>query len=238
MAKTTPAGDGASTSPQRRARVLPQTASARSHALARRAAVLDGMTKRYSPRGRPVLGGIDLTVEAGTTALVTGANGSGKSTLLRILAGASVPTTGFSELPLPGRTAFVPEQVPSALRMTVAGYLSHMGRLRRMPDGVTRRRAGELLERLGLSPGPDAPIASLSKGNAQKVTLAQALLAPVELLVLDEPFGSLDEEANLELVGLLAEACGAGTAVVVSSHGLQPDLAPVRVCRLAGGLLA
>ena len=85
----------------------------------------------------------------------------------------------------------MPERLPGRLRLTPRQYLAHMGRIRGAGPDQVAARADELLTRLALAPGPDVPIGTLSRGNAQKVALAQALLAPVRLLVLDEPYGGL-----------------------------------------------
>jgi ABC-type multidrug transport system ATPase subunit len=137
---------------------------------------------------------VDLRLEPGTVTAVVGANGSGKSTLLRVLAGVSRPTAG-AVLARPPRVGYVPERLPSRLRMTSRTYLAHMARLQRLEPFRAATRIDELAERLGVQPSLDAPISILSKGNNQKVALAQALLAPVELLLLDEAWNGLDPAA-------------------------------------------
>lgn len=178
---------------------------------------LDGVRKRFSRRGRWVLDGVDLSLPRGACTVVAAANGAGKSTLLRIAAGASVPTAGWVH-GRPRTVAYVPERAPVRLRMTTRQYLAHMGRLQAIPAGQVRARATELYERLALRPGPDVPISALSKGNSQKVALIQAFLKPVELLVVDEPYTGLDALASASVRELLAEAAGAGAAVLVSGH--------------------
>ena len=100
--------------------------------------------------------------------------------------------------------------------MTARSYVEHMARLR----GVDAVAGLEVLERLALAPGPDVPIATLSKGNSQKVALAQALGAPVGLLLLDEPTSGLDPRAREVLQDLLAERRAAGAAILVTTHAL------------------
>ncbi|HVX46931.1 MAG TPA: ABC transporter ATP-binding protein [Mycobacteriales bacterium] len=175
---------------------------------------LQGIHKRYG-RNR-VLSGVDLTVPAGASAAIIGGNGSGKSTLLRIAVGATVPTAGAARRP--ARVGYVPERLPATLRMNATQYLLHMGRIRGLDTATIRGRATDLLDRLGLVPGPDVPIGTLSKGNNQKVAIAQALLVPTELLVLDEPYSGLDGPAAAECTALIEEARGRGAAVVVSAH--------------------
>jgi AAA domain, putative AbiEii toxin, Type IV TA system len=94
------------------------------------------------------------------------------------------------------------------------------------------------LERLDLQPGPDEPIESLSKGNRQKLVLAQAFLSPVGLLVLDEPFSGLDPVAHAALGELTNEAQSGGTAVLVSSHHAFSEQAGLHQLRIRDGRLA
>jgi ABC-type Mn2+/Zn2+ transport system ATPase subunit len=182
--------------------------------------VLAGVRKRFSRGGRWVLDGVDLTAGPGQLTVITGGNGSGKSTLLRIMAGASRAGQGHVQRP-PGAAAYVPEQLPGRLRLTPRQYLAHMGRIRGLGPAQVTTRADELLTRLALAPGPDAPIGTLSRGNAQKVALAQALLAPVRLLVLDEPYGGLDDQALAAAAALVDEAAAGGAVVVLAAPELD-----------------
>ncbi len=172
----------------------------------------------------------------GSLTVLSGANGSGKSTVLRIIAGLSMATAGVVR-GRARRVAVVPDRFVSPVRMTARSYLCHHGRVRGMTSAQAGRRAGELGERLGILPGLDVAVQDLSKGNAQKVALAQAFLAPVDLLVLDEPRTALDARAAAVLDELLAAASVAGTTVVLSdpTSGLAyPDASHYEI---AGGNL-
>ncbi|MDA3631146.1 ABC transporter ATP-binding protein [Saccharopolyspora sp. WRP15-2] len=180
---------------------------------------LVGVAKSY--RARPVLRGVDLSVTAGEVVGIAGTNGSGKSTLLRILAGLSRPSGGTtSGKP---RTGYVPDRFPARQRMSALSYLSRLGRISGLSKADSRRRAGEWLERFALTGGPDTPLRDLSKGNAQKVGLAQALLCGPELLVLDEPWSGLDAGTRSVLNDVIDELALDGTAVVFTDH--RPDFA-------------
>jgi ABC-2 type transport system ATP-binding protein len=177
---------------------------------------LAGVGKRYRA-GRWVLSDVDLTVGAGESVAVVGANGSGKSTLLRMLAGVSRPTRGrLTGRPAP--TGYVPDRFPAVDAMGALAYLVHVGRIRGMGTAVARGRAGLLLERLELVGGSRTPIRALSKGNGQKVALAQALMVPPRLLVLDEPWSGLDAAAHGVLAQILGEVVAGGGAVVLTDH--------------------
>ena len=137
-----------------------------------------------------MLSGIDLVLEPGSRTVIVGGNGSGKSTLLRIGAGVSWPNEGTTHLP--ERVGYVPEGLAARTKFTGEEYLAHMGRIKGLDLEVIKSRSSDLLQRLELCPSPHQSIDSLSKGNRQKLVLAQAFLAPVGLLVLDEPFSGLD----------------------------------------------
>ncbi|HWE90506.1 MAG TPA: ABC transporter ATP-binding protein [Pseudonocardiaceae bacterium] len=178
---------------------------------------LRGVSKRYG-RGPWVLSGVDLDVAAGQIVAVAGDNGSGKSTLLRMLVGLSRPTTGE----IAGRPAvvgYVPERFPPDERLSARSYLRHLGRVRGLHRAGAAARADELLDRLSLAGGVDTPLRLLSKGNAQKVALAQAMLVPPELLVLDEPWSGLDVAAHGELARMIEEVAAAGGAIMFTDHG-------------------
>ncbi|RSM64154.1 ABC transporter ATP-binding protein [Kibdelosporangium aridum] len=179
--------------------------------------VVQGVRKRYSRSGPWVLDGVDLTVEPGVATVIVAGNGIGKSTLLRIVAGASLPTGGRIT-GRPDTVGYVPERAPAAMRMTARQYLGHIGRMRGMSSEQTRARTDELAERLRLVPGPDVPIAALSKGNGQKVAVIQAFLKPPELLVVDEPATGLDAPARAELAALMSEAEQNGARILLSAH--------------------
>lgn len=176
-----------------------------------------GIFKRYGRTFPWVLRDVDLTVEPGAFTVIVGANGSGKSTLMKVLAGVTRPTLG-TVTTRPAEVGYVPERLPERIRMTGRTYLGHMARLRGLDRDHAHRRSESLAEALALEPGLDAPVTALSKGNRQKVCLAQALVAPVGLLVLDEPWSGLDPAADEGLRRELANARQAGAAVIATSH--------------------
>ncbi|MEU9362148.1 ATP-binding cassette domain-containing protein [Streptomyces sp. NPDC048301] len=178
--------------------------------------ILSGVGRRHGARGPWVLRGVDLELPAGTLVRIEGPNGAGKSTLLRLLAGVGAPTEGrVTGRP---RTAYVPERFPAALPFTTAGYLVHMGRAHGLTAAEAATRAAEWLERFGAEGYARTPVAELSKGTAQKVAVAQALMAAPGLLVLDEAWTGLDAGARAELDRAVTERLGDGTTVVFVDH--------------------
>jgi ABC-type multidrug transport system ATPase subunit len=168
--------------------------------------------------------------------VIVGGNGSGKSTLLRILAGVTHPTTGT--VLVPKAIGYVPERLAARSNLTGAEYVTHMGRIRGLDPKIVGARSRELFERLGLEPGPTAMIDGLSKGNKQKLVVAQAFLALAGLLVLDEPFSGLDVSAHSALSELMDEEQGKGTAILISAHRADPTVVADQMIHITGGRLA
>jgi ABC-2 type transport system ATP-binding protein len=177
---------------------------------------LNAVTKRYSWRGPWVLSGVDLVARPGTLTAIVGANGSGKSTLLRIAAGLVSPSGGAARVP--AHVAYLPERQPARLKFSAAEYLANMGHIKGLATQAVAQRGAELFERLGLQPNADVPWETLSKGNRQKVLLAQAFLTPTALTVLDEPYSGLDDAAREALDELVTESLDQEAAVILSAH--------------------
>jgi ABC-type multidrug transport system ATPase subunit len=193
------------------------------------------VSKRYGRR--EILADVDLQLNAGELLALVGANGSGKSTVLRLMVGLSRPSAGTVQ-----RNArvvsYVPDVFTSHDRLSASAYLRHMGRIRGLDTRTARDRSLELLDRLALSGGADTPMRKLSKGNAQKVALAQALLDPPQLLVLDEPWAGLDATAHSTLRELLTETAQQGAAVAFTEHSADVVRSTAtRVCELDHGRL-
>lgn len=177
---------------------------------------LRAVSKRYG-RGAWVLRDVEVVAPAGEVVAFVGGNGSGKSTLLRIAAGLARPTRG-EVAERPSVVGYVPDRFSPNERMSALAYLVHMGRIRGLGTSVATASAYRLLDRLALVGGEHAPLRSLSKGNAQKVALAQALLVGPGLLVLDEPWSGLDADAHGVLAELMTEVAADGGTVLFTDH--------------------
>ncbi|MBW0102204.1 ATP-binding cassette domain-containing protein [Pseudonocardia sp. KRD291] len=187
--------------------------------------------KSYRP-GAPVLTGIDLQLEPGVPFVLHGANGSGKSTLLRIAAGCETPTTGRVES-RPDVVGYLPDRFPALLRLPARRYLRHLAAIRRVPAEDAARTGEAVLTELGFSGEDGEPMAALSKGNAQKVGLAQALSCGADLLVLDEPWSGLDDAAVAALDERLAAL---RVRLLLTDHtGTAETLPGAQVRRLGPG---
>ena len=159
---------------------------------------LESVVKNYGRRVR-ALDGVTLDVAAGSALGIVGLNGAGKSTLLWLLLGYVNASSGAARIDgLAPReyaqrrgVAYVPERVAIPRGWTVRVALMAYAML----DGLgseARDRVEYALSRLGLAPLADRKVGALSKGNLQRLAIAQMLLAPRRLMVLDEPTDGLD----------------------------------------------
>ena len=199
---------------------------------------LDGVWLRYHRRGPWVLRQVDAAIGPGDVVVVLGRNGAGKSTLLQLAAGVLRPGRG-RVVDRPATVGWVPERFPADQPFTVGAYLAAMGRVAGLPGPAADRAVRHWVERLGLSRFHDVRLPQLSKGTAQKVGLAQALMRPPGLLVLDEPWEGLDAAARELVPELIGEVLAGGGAVLVSDHrGETVRLPGARQWSVADGTLA
>jgi heme exporter protein A len=187
-----------------------------------------GLEKRYGRKR--VLASIDLDLPEDGFLVVTGPNGSGKTTLLRLLAGLAVPSRGTLEVDADrGRIGLLAHEPLVYRELSALENLDLFGRLYRVPE--RRERIGMLLERFGLWDVRNERVSSYSRGMTQRLALCRTLLHDADLLVLDEPYASLDEEGVALLDRELGEVAGA-RALVVATHD------PGRLEALASARLA
>lgn len=178
---------------------------------------LDRVAVRYGFRAPWVLRDVTLDVPEGRLIRAEGGNGGGKSTLLRLAAGVCEPTRG-SVRQRPARTAYVPERFPGALPFTAHDYLCHLGRVHGLRGAEPGQRATALLDRFGAGAFARTRLGELSKGTCQKVAVAQALMGEPGLLVLDEAWTGLDQEARGALDGAVTERLDQGCTVLFVDH--------------------
>ena len=172
---------------------------------------------------------VDLEVQRGGFAVVTGPNGSGKTTLLRICAGLALPSEG--ELRVEAERAqigYLGHEPLVYRELTALENLELYGRLYHVPEH--RERIGMLLERFGLWEVRHERVASYSRGMTQRLALCRVLWHDPSLLVLDGPYTALDTQGSELLDAQIAELRGERT-FLVSTHepGRIEQLATVRV---------
>ena len=157
-----------------------------------------------------------------------GGNGAGKTTSLRMALDILEPTAGRIEIfgappsrEMAARIGFLPEERGLYRRMSVLDTIVYFGRLKGMSPSAARRAALHLLERLDLLGREKAKVSDLSKGLAQKVQLATALVNAPRLIMLDEPFSGLDPVNQGVLEEAIKEAARQGSTVLFSTHVMQ-----------------
>jgi len=191
---------------------------------------------------------VSFRLERGEVVGFLGPNGAGKTTTMRMLTGFLPPSAGAVEidgldvlarsLEVRSRIGYLPESVPLYREHRVQEMLLFQGRLRGLSRAESKRRAGAVLERVGLAERARSLIGRLSKGQRQRVGLAVALLPDPAVLILDEPTSGLDPLQRIEVRRLVQELSRERT-VLVSSH-ILPEIEAVcpRVIILHKGRIA
>lgn len=187
---------------------------------------LDAVVKRFG--NFTAVDNLSFAVSPGEVFGFLGGNGAGKTTSLRMVLDILRPDQGSIEVlgQPPGRATsarlgFLPEERGLYRAMTVIETIIYFARLKGMSVGEARRDGLVLLDRFGLGGFAKTTVDKLSKGMAQKVQLATAIINKPELLILDEPFSGLDPVNQGLLEDEIISAARGGAAVVFSTHVMQ-----------------
>jgi putative ABC transport system ATP-binding protein len=213
-----------------------------------------GLTKVFGANGNAVhaLRGIDLTVARGEFVALVGPSGSGKSTLMAIIGCLDSPSAGTYAIDgvmvqglSGGALARIRNEkigfVFQSYNLLPKASIARNVELPLLYAGVSRRerrrRALELLERVGIPEKANVLPAQLSGGQRQRVAIARALANTPALLLADEPTGALDSKTGEEVLGLFQELNRAGNTVVLVTH--DPHIASLaqRKVELRDGLV-
>ncbi|MFR9165813.1 MAG: ABC transporter ATP-binding protein [Dysgonomonas sp.] len=172
----------------------------------------------------------DISLEIGTGEIVSflGANGAGKSTAMKIITGIVSPDKGsvrifdydMAEQPLKakGKTGYLSENNPLPEDMYVREYLEFVANLYKLKN--VKNLVSDSLEKFGLKEEYKKKISSLSKGNRQKLGLAQAIIHDPDFLVLDEPTSALDPNQQMDIKNIIKDL-SKSKIVLFSTHILQ-----------------
>ncbi len=202
------------------------------------------LAHRFGPKW--ALRGITMRIAAGEIVAVTGNNGSGKSTLLRVVATALRPSRGSARVfghdvrtdaaSVRGMCALVGHASGVYADLTVRENLGFA--MRMSGESMDDARIAAAIERVNLAHEADTRARDLSAGQQRRVSLARVMLRDVQLLLLDEPYTSFDEEGIARVNELLRELRARGGSALVITHDLDRTRAVMdRAIRLDAGML-
>ncbi|HEU5319858.1 MAG TPA: ABC transporter ATP-binding protein [Methylomirabilota bacterium] len=195
---------------------------------------LEGVRKEFESRGKRVLAldGVDLALAEGEFLTIVGPSGCGKSTLLNLVVGLVRPSAGrilFRGRPVAGITpeiGYVTQRDNLLPWRTLAENVEIALEVRGVPRAERRRRAGALIERVGLQGFEDHYPHELSGGMRQRASIARTLIYDPALILMDEPFGPLDAQTRLVLQQQLLTLWSAtGKTIVFITHDLVEAIA-------------
>lgn len=188
---------------------------------------VDNATKRFA--GHTAVDHLSLSVPGGGIFGLLGPNGAGKSTTIRMIMNIITPDEGritvlgqeSASRSLSDRIGFLPEERGLYKKMKVLDVLVFLAETKGVPRATGRRKAGEWLDRLGLSDWKAKKVEDLSKGMQQKVQFIGTLLHDPDLLILDEPFSGLDPVNSQVMKDVVVEAAQKGKTVLFSTHIME-----------------
>jgi ABC-type multidrug transport system ATPase subunit len=191
--------------------------------------VIDGLTKRFDEK--VAVDDVALTVRAGSFYGIVGPNGAGKTTTMSMVTGLLRPDAGTVTVngidvwrdPLTAKRSIgvLPDRLRLFDRLTGAQLLHYSGALRGLDDAEIRSRSADLVAAFGLEDAVGRLVTDYSAGMTKKVALACAMIHSPRMLVLDEPFESVDPVSAANVVEILQDYVAHGGTVVLSSHGMD-----------------
>ncbi len=192
--------------------------------------VLEGISKSYGVR--PVLEDVAFSVRPGTPVCLMAPSGSGKTTLLRIVAGLERADRGT--VTMDDKPRWLPRISMAFQDDRLADQASALAnaRLPLEPGSAAWNRAPELLRALGIGERMHSPAGTCSGGERKRIVLARALLAPHDILLLDEPFSGLDYAARAEAAAVVREREGSSVVIAATHDRRDAELLGARIVTL------
>lgn len=189
--------------------------------------ILEVKDLHKSFNGQEVLHGISFTISSGKALGLLGRNGAGKSTTIRILMDVFKANRG--EILMDGKPfrakayniGYLPEERGLYPKKKVAEQLIYLATLRGLSHTAAKSNLKQWLQRLGIAEYENRVLDTLSKGNQQKVQLAQTLMCNPDIIILDEPFSGLDPVNSQILKEVVQEQIALGKLVIFSSHQMN-----------------
>lgn len=182
---------------------------------------------RKSFGGNEVLHGISFSVESGNALGLLGRNGAGKTTTIRILMNVFKGNAGAVLLdgkpfdPAKHQIGYMPEERGLYPKKTVSEQMIYLGMLRGLSAKKAKENMKKWLAKMEVSEYENRKLETLSKGNQQKVQLAQTLITDPKIIILDEPFSGLDPVNSQILKDVISEQIQQGKLVIFSSHQMS-----------------
>jgi ABC-2 type transport system ATP-binding protein len=207
---------------------------------------LHDVAKRYKGRV-DALKGIAMQVRRGEIFGLLGPNGAGKSTLVKIMMSIVHPTRaagtvlgqGIGHKATLGRLGYLPENHRFPRYLTGRQVIEFFGALSKVDRPTRKKRANELLEVVNMGADADRKVGTYSKGMAQRIGLAQAMVNDPDLILLDEPTDGVDPVGRREIRDVLGRLKGEGKTVFINSHLLSElEMVSDRVAILVSGRVA
>lgn len=200
---------------------------------------------RKTIKNHEVLKDITLSLEKGKIYGFVGRNGSGKTMILRIISGLVIPTSG--ELIVDGEDLSKKRSFPKNMSILFdkTGFLEaynsfdNLKFLAMIQNKATNAMIYEAIEKVGLDPHDKRKINAYSLGMKQKLAIAQSFMEKPDLMILDEPFNSLDEKSVFNTHAILKEENERGATILITSH-IRQDIENLcdEVFSLSDGVLS
>jgi ABC-2 type transport system ATP-binding protein len=206
------------------------------------------LTKIYQSRSRKrnvvALNGVSLDVQQAEILGLLGPNGAGKTTLVKVLLGITQPSAGTAVLggyaPRDPRSrlkvGFLPENHRFPRHLDALQLLELAGRMHGLSESYIDERAAYLLALVGMEKWANTKVSKYSKGMAQRIGLAQAMISDPDLLLLDEPTDGVDPVGKVDIKNILKKIATEGKTVFLNSHLLgEVEAVADRVAILSQG---
>jgi ABC-2 type transport system ATP-binding protein len=191
--------------------------------------LIEGLVKRFGET--TAVAGIDLSVNAGSLFGIVGPNGAGKTTTLSMVTGLLRPDAGkvvihgidvwSNPVAAKRNMGVLPDRLRLFDRLTGAQFLFYSGTLRGLDRATVVARTADLAAAFGFEDALDRLVTDYSAGMSKKIALAAAMIHSPRLLVLDEPFESVDPVSAANVTQILRKYVAAGGTVVLSSHSMD-----------------
>ena len=195
-----------------------------------------GLIKRYSRTGPIVVNQVDLDVETGEIVGLLGPNGAGKSTTCYMVVGLIRPNAGqviyddrdITFLPMYKRArlgiGYLAQETSIFRKLTIEQNLMSILEVLDIPKDERKRRAGQLMEELGISDLANRKAYTLSGGECRRAEIARALAASPSFILLDEPFSGIDPIAVQDIQQLILHLRSRDLGILITDHNAEETL--------------